>query len=269
MITNYITIMFYDLCYYILLPLACATGAAGLYYIADPVDAKNKAFNLSWSMTKFYITWSDRLGLFVNEYMHESSDSEDDEEEDENVPTKYFIFYNNEQRNSYIADEINDEIMKHVEDNIKPSIMFIRNRIGPYQYYKRTFTPEEKNTIYSTLAEKLFIQVEYVTKGKDGKENVIDIHSNLTGFYVNENIILDKKFLEWYLAQYYELNDIDDYELRIFDKDVNMLNLKSTQAIKIENDSYSIVESSTIEKKSNEKSDESDTVSKYEGATEE
>ena len=37
--------MFYDLCYYILLPLACATGAAGLYYIADPVDAKNKAFN--------------------------------------------------------------------------------------------------------------------------------------------------------------------------------------------------------------------------------
>ena len=83
------------------------------------------------------------------------------------------------------------------------------------------------------------------------------------------NIILDKKFLEWYLAQYYELNDIDDYELRIFDKDVNMLNLKSTQAIKIENDSYSIVESSTIEKKLNEKSDESDNVSKYEGATEE
>lgn len=98
---------------------------------------------------------------------------------------------------------------------------------------------------------------------------MIDIHSNLTGFYVNENIILDKKFLEWYLAQYYELNDIDDYELRIFDKDVNMLNLKSTQAIKIENDSYSIIESSTIENKSNENSDECDNVSKYEGATEE
>ena len=29
--------MFYDLCYYIILPLACVTGAAGLYYIADPV----------------------------------------------------------------------------------------------------------------------------------------------------------------------------------------------------------------------------------------
>ena len=42
-------------------------------------------------------------------------------------------------------------------------------------------------------------------------------------------------------------------EIKIFDKDVNMLNLKSTQAIKIENDSYSIVESSTIEKKSKNK----------------
>ena len=34
-------------------------------------------------MTKFYITWSDRLGLFVNEYMPESSDSEEEEEEED------------------------------------------------------------------------------------------------------------------------------------------------------------------------------------------
>ena len=94
--------------------------------------------------------------------------------------------------------------MKHVEDKIKPSIMFIKNKIGKEEYYKRTTSPRETDTVYNTLAEKLFIQVEFVTKDTNGKEKVIDIHSNLTSFYVNGNVILDKNFLEWYLGQYYE-----------------------------------------------------------------
>ena len=44
------------------------------------------------------------------------------------------------------------------------------------------------------------------------------------------------------------LNEIDEYELRIFDKDVNMLTVKSNECVLIENDSYSIIESSTIKK---------------------
>jgi len=239
--------MFYDLCYYILLPLVCATGAAGLYYMRDPVGAKNKAINLSWNITKCYITWSDNLGLFVNKYSPDSSDSDDDDSDnDDDLSPIYFIFYNNEHQNIYITDEINDEIMEHVNAKIKPSIMFIRSKIGREQYYKRTVIPMESDTVYDTLVEKLFIQVEYVTKDDNGKENVTDIHSNLTGFYVNGNTILDKKFLQWYLGQYYNLDKMDDYELRIFDKDVNMLTIKSTQAVKIEDNTYSIIESSTI-----------------------
>jgi hypothetical protein len=253
MITNYITIMFYDLCYYILLPLVCATGAAGLYYMRDPVGAKNKAINLSWDITKCYITWSDKFGLFIDKYTPEKSESDDDfddSDDDSDLSPQYFIFYNNEHQNIYITDEINDEIMEHVNAKIKPSIMFIRSKIGREQYYKRTHIPMESDTVYDTLVEKLFIQVEYVTKDDNGKENVTDIHSNLNGFYVNGNTILDKKFLQWYLGQYYNIDKMDDYELRIFDKDVNMLTIKSTQAVKIEDNTYSIIESSTIEESS-------------------
>jgi hypothetical protein len=255
--------MFYDLLYYVILPLACVTGAAGLYYITDPVNAKTKAINASWNLTKIYVTWSDKLGIIADEYLPDCSDSEEDEN-GEDSPAKYFIFYNSEEKNSYITDEINDEIMKHVEDKIKPSIMFIKNKIGKEEYYKRTTSPRETDTVYNTLEEKLFIQVEFVTKDTNGKEKVIDIHSNLTSFYVNENVILDKNFLEWYLVQYYNLNEIDEYELRIFDKDVNMLTVKSNECVLIENDSYSIIESSTIKK--NESSTE--TV-EHEGAVEE
>ena len=91
----------------------------------------------------------------------------------EDSTVKYFIFYNNEEKNSYITDEINDEIMKHVEDKIKPSIMFIKNKIDKEEYYKRTTSPRDTDTEYNTLAEKLFIQVEFVTKDNNGKEKVI------------------------------------------------------------------------------------------------
>ena len=264
MITNYITIMFYDLCYYVLLPLACMTGAAGLYYIVDPKGAKNKAINFSWNATKFYITWSDNIGLFVDKYIptDEESDNEDFDE-DNNELIKHYIFYNNNEHNSYITDEINDEIMEHVNGKIKPSVMFIRTKIGDYQYYKRTHDPLQKETEYDTLPEKLFIQVEFVTKDDAGKEKVIDIHSNLMGFYINGNRILDREFLEWYMEQFYNVGQIHDYELRIFDKDVNMLTVSPKQVVNIENGKYSIAEADNTDTQKTEGKQD------YEGATEE
>jgi len=265
MITNYITIMFYDLCYYVLLPLACMAGAAGLYYVVDPKGAQNKAINFSWNATKFYITWSDNLGLFIDKYMppDEESDNEDFDEDIDKLQ-KHYIFYNNNEHNSYITDEINDEIMEHVNDKIQPSIMFVRTKIGDNQYYKRTHKPSETESEYDTLPEKLFIQVEFITKDESGKEKVIDIHSNLMGFYINGNKILDREFLEWYMEQFYNIGCIDEYELRIFDKDVNMLTVNSKQVVNIENGQYSIAEVDL-----NTDTQNSDDKQDYEGATEE
>ena len=78
------------------------------------------------------------------------------------------------------------------------------------------------------------------------------------GFYINGNQILDKEFLEWYMEQFYNVGDVDDYELRIFDKDVNMLTINSNQVIKIDNGAYTVVNT-----------DESSDSKSYEGAIEE
>ena len=94
----------------------------------------------------------------------------------------------------------------------------------------------------------------------------LDIHDNLTGFYVNGNRLLDKEFLEWYIPYFYKEKLDDDfvldnnYSLRIFDKKVTMFTINSTQCIQLENDAYS------IEKVEDDKIDSENS---YEGAEEE
>ena len=66
------------------------------------------------------------------------------------------------------------------------------------------------------------------------------------------------------MEQFYNDGNIDEYELRIFDKDVNMLTVNSKQVVNIENGKYSIAEAN-----SNTDTQNSDDTQDYEGATEE
>ena len=130
-----------------------------------------------------------------------------------------------------ISEEV---VINKITEKTNPSIMFIRTTVNDKNYYKRTTDPVKKNTTHLTMTIKPFIQVELI---RDGEE-ALDIHSDLGAFYINGNKILDRTFLEWYLNYFYTVKDIKEYELRIFDKDVNMFTLKSDQAIYLENDTY-------------------------------
>lgn len=267
--------MFYDLCYYVLLPMIFMTSAAGVYYITDPVGAKKTFINVSWNATKMYVNLNDGMESFLKKMLPDEESSDEDESSDsETEDTTHYIFYNNKEHNSYITDNIDKEIMEKVNDKISPSIMFIRKLISDTLFYKRTKNPI-KMVEYETLEEKLFIQVEYITKDENGKETVKDIHSNLPGFYVNGNTILDRDFLEWYLEQFYSISNVNEYELRIFDKDVNMFTLQSDQSIKIVDNAYTIISKEDIdkedEKEAEEENDEGESKNDepYEGATEE
>ena len=242
--------MFYDLCYYVLIPLSCITGAAGIYYLTNPAKAKTIALNVSWDITQTYVTCYDNIENLLKNFINDEEDEVDSSDTDtDNEESNSFIFYNNEEHSCYITDKIDDTIMTQVNDQISPSIMFMRKSINDVFVYKRTKNPREDNQEYNKLDNKLFIQIEYVTKNNNGEEKVMDIHSCLNGFYVNGNVILDRLFLEWYLEQFYNISDVNDYELRIFDKDVNMFTITSEQSIKIENDKYTVMprENDTLE----------------------
>ena len=94
------------------------------------------------------------------------------------------------------------------------------------------------------------------------------MYINLKIDRLNGNTILDRDFLEWYLEQFYSISNVNEYELRIFDKDVNMFTLQSDQSIKIVDNAYTIVSKEDIDKE-DEKEAEEENDEPYEGATEE
>lgn len=250
--------MFETLYYYFLLPLSVVAGAAGVYYVLEPNGAKRIFVKTSWNMSKAYFTcqiWGNKISNFLDVENEDDNSDTDFESDDEDPMKQTVVLYDSKDDNNYITDEINDEL-KTLIKNISPSIMFITTKIKDVIYYKRTDDPFLSDTEYETFTDKPFVQVEYIEGGNDD-DKVLDIHSNLTGFYINGNIILDKEFLEWYLPNYYQRSLGDGYSLRIFDKDVTLFTISGDQGIKLENNGYNIYTKSEEAKK------------EYEGAIEE
>ena len=100
--------------------------------------------------------------------------------------------------------------------------------------------------------DKSFIQVELVQNNKEP----LDICKKLDKFNINGNIILGHAFLQWLLWKYYDLELDDDYTLKIFDKDVNLYEIKSGQSIKLLKKSVVVVEDSELYLEEEESNDD-------------
>ena len=86
-------------------------------------------------------------------------------------------------------------------------------------------------------AENIFISIEINLNSK-----TIDITKDIKPFYIINNTILDKTFVEWFLKteKHIDLNN-EEYVISIIDNNVNMIELKKDQYIFIKNKTeYSI-----------------------------
>ena len=84
------------------------------------------------------------------------------------------------------------------------------------------------------ITKKPFIQVELCQN-----ENKSSIHKHLEHFYIENNKLLDKPFVSWYVKTFYGILLDDEYSLSIIDSDVNMFKLNSEQyVILTENKKY-------------------------------
>lgn len=263
--------MLNELYYYFVLPLTVSVGILGGFYILYPDESKSYAVALTWNASKIYIQCQS-LGDRINSYfeIQDESDSDldsDDENEKDDTVKQTILMYDSKENNLYTTD-LHDPPNKETEEmvecikELQPSVIFLSSALDGSIYYKRTNDPLLRDTECLTFVEKPFVSVEYLVNDKC----VLDIHDNLTGFYVNGNRLLDRKFLEWYIPYFYKEQLDDDfvldnnYSLRIFDKDVTMFTINSTQYIQLENDAYS------IEKVEDDKID---SEKSYEGAEEE
>ncbi len=233
--------------YYLLAGLGAIVTGIGYFVIYRPNETRVLVSNITWEITKIVSEISEHLGIDTNSESKKNynSDFEDMNDEEEitddkqvlNVRNTFIKYYNFSTESSYnipITDKESIEEQKKDMD-----VIFLKTRKGNEILYNRIQEEDLNNLekIPFDKVEKLFLQVELVDKTNETNQ-ITDIHHNLDKFYIVGNKILDYNFLIWYLSYFYKKNVPENYELRIFDKDINLITLAKKDCIIITQDSY-------------------------------
>ena len=101
------------------------------------------------------------------------------------------------------------------------------------RYYKRIEDCrgelfESKFIFPSDIKEKVFLQVEV-----DMGDDKIEIHRELKNFMVDNNILFDKPFMQWFMEHHYNIKYKDSFKINIIDKNIKIFTLQSEQVVKI------------------------------------
>ena len=191
--------------------------------------------NISWEITKMVSTVSEYLGIDTNGENYNFMNDEECLEEEEcdtlldmnrNTFVKYYNIKTNTSHNVGIDD---------IKENKDMDVMFLKTKVEDEVFYFRLYNLENLEKVKFNKVDKLFLQVELIDKDNN---NIIDIHHNLDKFYIEDNKILDTDFLKWYLTYFHKSKLPENYELRIFDKDINMFTLGKNEYIIITNEGY-------------------------------
>jgi len=249
--------MFSEFVNYIMISTLLSASAFGAYYVWNPEDSTKLLSSIAWYGVNMY----SRAAIYYEIFVHDNlSDDEDEEEEEEK---EALLYYNNE--NQIIVSlgtdykNLPDEWWNDSEINV--DLLMLKKSLCDNTKYK--IFHKYKDLIESdnkwVPMEKQFVQVEL-----EQNDTVIAIHKHLDQFYTVGNSILSKLFLTWYLKSWYNIELCDKYELKIFDKDVNLFSIGPESYIFLGNEKYSIID--VTENKETSDSNDDDT---YEGASDE
>jgi hypothetical protein len=224
--------------YYIFGASAVSTISFSLLYYLNRPKAQQITQELSWNTVKLYHKINLECSKIKKKYCPDNikkSKSDDEiedsylDDDDFEVQGDYeFIGYNlgNIHITKYSSFNI---VNNHYINDTEFDLMFLKK--NDTKMYKRI---KNKKKISSKInickVEKPFIQVELSIDNIDEK---VTIHKNLECFYVNDNDILDKTFLTWYVKTFYDITVNDNYKLNIIDSDVNMFNINEEEYLQI------------------------------------
>jgi hypothetical protein len=146
------------------------------------------------------------------------------------VKPDFYIVHNlNTAKTETILDDGAKGTAKELLDTVKgdlneATIVFRCAHVNGVLYYMRI---QESTTIEdvesASIVEPPFIEVELEQNGVKKS-----IREHLCHFYTRKNVILDRRFLKWYLSRFYSEELADAYTLHIVDSAVNVLSVSST-----------------------------------------
>ena len=109
----------------------------------------------------------------------------------------------------------------------------VSTKINGNEYFKILADDEPLSEIDYLPLEKQFIQVELEQNNKK-----ICIHENLEKFYLADNKLFTKPWLQWYLSKYYGERLEEDYMIHIIDSSVNLFKISNKEYILLTKQSY-------------------------------
>lgn len=218
--------------YYLAGVSVVGTIGFGLFYLYDERTATAIMEDFSWSAVRAYHRVNmetNNLRRYLENELSEGKNSDIEEEyesEEEEPKLISFVGYNND-GSIYTTEELDNN--RYIEDENFNMMMLVK-KADNSKLYKRI---HEKGEISSEAVfekvSKPFLSVE--VEQNNGR---VAIHDQLKSFYINGNMLLDKVFLKWYLAEFYGMVLEDDYKIHIIDSNIEMHKIQFDQSVTIQ-----------------------------------
>jgi len=220
--------MITNICYYLFATSCWFSAACGLYYMYDRRNAKLLTYRIGWKGLEYYTRCKTYYNINIHPLFFEMKETKDKEEEEEAVSNQLIL--HNIETDKY-------ETYVEVPDGIEYDWLVVKKYSAEGVKYKVVEDIEkyEKNETNVEINYNPFLQIEIEQDGKN-----TDIQDNLDFFFLEENKILDKTFLMWYLKFFYDCDLKDDYKLHIIDSNVNVIILDNKQHIMLGKNNYII-----------------------------
>ena len=223
--------MITNICYYLFATSCWFSAACGLYYMYDRRNAKLLTYRIGWKGLEYYTRCKTYYNINIHPLFFEMKETKDKEEEEEAVSNQLIL--HNIETDKY-------ETYVEVPDGIEYDWLVVKKYSAEGVKYKvvediEKYEKNEKNETNVEINYNPFLQIEIEQDGKN-----TDIQDNLDFFFLEENKILDKTFLMWYLKFFYDCDLKDDYKLHIIDSNVNVIILDNKQHIMLGKNNYII-----------------------------
>lgn len=145
-----------------------------------------------------------------------------------------FVGYHNS--NSFTIDINELKKRQYFIDETYFDIMFLKYSNDNEVLWKRILNKSELENMEELKKfekiDKPFLQIEYyqnkdasIEESDDISYKKTEIHAKMKPFYIKNNKILDKEFVDWYVNKYFSDIQCDNYELQLIDTNINIFKM--------------------------------------------
>ena len=212
---------------------------------------KEKFFNIServsWSSVKCYHKVNNKIKKVLEDLNSKEKKVKNRSRSKIQKSKELYEFVGYHNNNSFTSDINELKERQYFIDETFFDIMFLKYSNSNEVLWKRILNKSELENIEELKKfekiDKPFLQIEYY-QNKDPTDiscKKTEIHTNMNPFYIKNNKILDKEFVDWYINKYFSDIQCENYELQLIDTNINIFKMYNNKFCLLEGDDGYII----------------------------